>query len=351
MNKVIKLDNNINSDAEAVNKKDLARASHLQQKSLPLVSHMYTADPSAHVFNDKIYIYPSHDIESDKPLNDDGDHFDMRDYHVFSLNEPNAKVIDHGCALDINEVKWAERQMWAPDAAQKDGKYYLYFPARDYDGLFRIGVASSNQPEGPFKAEPSYIKGTYSIDPAVYEDKDGSYYIYFGGLWGGQLQYWHKNSYGPEQYPANDEPALKPRMAKLSHDMLSLDEEVHEISILDEYGNELLAGDTERRYFEGPWLHKYKEKYYFSYSTGETHKIVYATSESPYGPFTYQGLILEPVLGWTTHHSIAKFKGKWYLFYHDTMLSGGQTHLRNIKMIDLTHKEDGSIQTISPYFN
>ncbi|WP_280806683.1 family 43 glycosylhydrolase [Vibrio mytili] len=77
-------------------------------------------------------------------------------------------------------------------------------------------------------------------------------------------------------------------MAKLASNMVDLDESPRDIIILDENGNELTAGDTERRYFEGPWLHKHEGTYYFSYSTGETHNIVYATSDSPYGPFTYQ---------------------------------------------------------------
>jgi hypothetical protein len=96
-------------------------------------------------------------------------------------------------------------------------------------------------------------------------------------------------------------------------------------------------------------VHRYNGKYYLSYSTGDTHFIVYATSESPYGPFTYQGRILEPVLGWTSHHSIVEFDGQWYLFYHDAQLSGGQTHLRNMKVTPLTHRADGTIDTIVPY--
>lgn len=321
----------------------------LKAISSPLVTHMYTADPSAHVFNGKIYIYPSHDIETEQPLTMNGDHFDMRDYHVFSLDRPFGTVTDHGNALDIQDVKWAERQMWAPDAAQKEGKYYLYFPAKNYDGIFHIGVAVSDKPEGPFIAEETHIQGSYSIDPAVFEDSDHQYYLYFGGISGGQLQNWRDGQYGEEKYPANDEPALLPLVAKLADNMLDLDEEVREVEILDENGELLRAGDTDRRYFEGPWLHKHNDTYYFSYSTGDTHKIVYATSTSPYGPFTYQGVILEPVIGWTTHHSIAQYQGKWYLFYHDSSLSGGQTHLRNIKMTELTHNEDGSINTIQPY--
>ncbi|WP_046209676.1 MULTISPECIES: glycoside hydrolase family 43 protein [Vibrio] len=339
------------SDAEAVTARDLERASQLNPISSPLVTHMYTADPSAHVFDGKIYIYPSHDVETGQPLNDDGDHFDMRDYHVISLDRPFGKTTDHGNALDVNDVKWAERQMWAPDAAEKDGKYYLYFPAKNYDGIFHIGVAVSNRPEGPFEPQDTHIDGSFSIDPAVFADDDQQYYMYFGGLWGGQLQNWRNGEYGEEIYPADDEPALLPLVAKLSEDMLNLAEPAQEIQILDEHGKLLTAGDIDRRYFEGPWLHKHEGTYYFSYSTGDTHNIVYATSQSPYGPFIYQGVILEPVLGWTTHHSIAQYQGKWFLFYHDSSLSGGQTHLRSIKMTELTHNADGSIQTIKPYFD
>jgi hypothetical protein len=97
-------------------------------------------------------------------------------------------------------------------------------------------------------------------------------------------------------------------------------------------------------------VHKYKGNYYLSYSTGDTHFIVYAMGKSPYGPFTYKGRILEPVLGWTNHHSITEVDGKWYLFYHDSQVSNGQTHLRNIKHpIELTYNEDGTIQTVDPF--
>ncbi|MGO1297936.1 MAG: glycoside hydrolase family 43 protein [Vibrio sp.] len=337
------------SDAERITQLDLARADTLTAISQPLVKHMYTADPSAHVFNNHIYVYPSHDIETNTPLNDDGDHFAMSDYHVFSLDESLDVVTDHGAALDVKDVKWAERQMWAPDAAEKEGKYYLYFPAKNAQGVFHIGAAVADCPEGPFCAEESHIEGTFSIDPAVFQDND-DYYLYFGGIWGGQLQKWTHDEFGLDDYPADDAPALMPKMAKLADDMVSLDEHARDIVIVDEDGTPLTAGDTDRRYFEGPWVHKNNGVYYFSYSTGDTHKIVYATGSSPYGPFKYQGVILEPVLGWTTHHSIVQYKGKWYLFYHDSSLSGGQTHLRSIKMAELHHNEDGSIEPIPPYF-
>jgi hypothetical protein len=96
-------------------------------------------------------------------------------------------------------------------------------------------------------------------------------------------------------------------------------------------------------------MHKYGGKYYLSYSTGNTHFLCYATGDSPYGPFVYQGKILTPVVGWTTHHSIAEFDGRWYLFYHDSLLSGGVTHLRSVKVTELRYDSRGGIVPIDPY--
>ncbi len=319
------------------------------KKARYLVDNLYTADPAAHVFNGKIYIYPSHDIESGIPENDLGDHFDMRDYHVFSMDSIDGEVTDHGVALDIKDVPWAGRQMWDTDAAYKNGKYYMYFPAKDKTDIFRIGVAISNTPEGPFIPEPHPIIGSYSIDPCVFEDENGQHYMYFGGLWGGQLQRYRNNKAqecGAE--PADNEPALCSRVVKMADDMLGFAEEPKDLVILDETGKPLTAGDHERRFFEASWMHKYNGKYYFSYSTGNTHKLCYAIGDSPYGPFIYQGVILMPVVGWTTHHSIIEFKGKWYLFHHDSVPSGGRTWLRSMKVIELEYNEDGTIKTIYP---
>ena len=318
--------------------------------SQPLVKHIYTADPSAHVFNGKIYIYPSHDVDAGIPFNDNGDHFGMEDYHVISMDSVNSEAVDNGLALHVEDVPWAERQMWAPDAACKNGKYYLYFPAKRANGIFQIGVAVSDTPTGPFKPEPEAIKGSYSIDPAVFEDSDGKYYIYFGGIWGGQLQKYRNNKFNSTtEEPLANEPALGPIVALLSDDMKEFAEEPHEIKILDEKGNVLLAGDNDRRFFEASWVHKYNGKYYFSYSTGDTHFICYAIGNTPYGPFTYKGRILNPVIGWTSHHSICEINNEWYLFYHDSSLSKGVTHLRSIKVTKITYNKDGSIVTIDPY--
>ncbi len=184
---------------------------------LPLISDIYTADPSAHVFEGKLYIYPSHDFESGVPEDDLGSHFDMNDYHVFSMDSIGGNVTDHGVALHIKDVPWAGRQMWAPDAAEKNGIYYFYFPVKDKSDIFKIGVATSEYPFGPFNAKEQPIEGSFSMDPAVFEDTDGVYYMYFGGIWGGQLQRWSSGTYKSEDvYPAEDQMALTPKIAKLT---------------------------------------------------------------------------------------------------------------------------------------
>lgn len=317
----------------------------------PLIKSIYTADPSAHVFNGKIYIYPSHDVESGIPENDNGDHFDMKDYHVLSMDSINGKVTDNGIALDIKDIPWAGRQLWAPDVAFKDGTYYLYFPVKDKNDVFHIGVATSKNPAGPFKAEPKPIEGSFSIDPAVFTDTDGRTYMYYGGIWGGQLQRWNGGKYDANGSKTDsgkgDSPALTAKVAKLSKNMLSFDGAVRNVVILGADRKPLLTKDHDRRFFEGAWMHKYNGKYYFTYSTGDTHFLASAISDNPYGPFKYQGTFMNPVQGWTTHHSIVEIKGKWYIFYHDTQLSN-KTHLRNIKVTELHHNADGTIALIDP---
>jgi beta-xylosidase len=313
-----------------------------------LVPNDYMADPSVHVFNGKLYIYPSHDWESGVEENDNGDHFNMKDYHVFSMDDvENGEAVDHGVVLDVKDIPWAGRQLWDCDVAHKNGKYYMYFPLKDKNDIFRAGVAVADKPEGPFIPQPDPMRGSYSIDYAVFEEK-GEHFMYFGGIWGGQLQRYRDNK-ALEQggvFPADNENAIPARVAKLGSDMLQFGEEPRPVVILDMDGKPITAGDNKRRFFEAPWMHKYNGKYYFSYSTGDTHFLCYATGDNPYGPFTYQGVILTPVVGWTTHHSIVDFKGKWYLFHHDSVPSGGKTWLRSLKVTELHYNPDGTIQTI-----
>lgn len=311
-----------------------------------LVPADYMADPSVHVFDGKIYIYPSHDRESGIEENDNGDHFDMIDYHAFSMDDMDGAVTDHGVILSVETIPWAGRQLWDNDVAERGGKYYLYFSMKDKNDIFRIGAAVADRPEGPFVPEKNPMQGSYSIDPAVFED-NGNYYMFFGGIWGGQLQRYRNNkALECGSLPADDAPALCAKVARLSSDMLEFAEEPRDVVILDCDGNPLLQGDTKRRFFEASWMHKRGDTYYFSYSTGDTHLICYATSTNLYGPFTYQGVILTPVVGWTTHHSILEFKDKWYLFYHDCIPSGGKTWLRSLKVVELEYNTDGTIKTV-----
>lgn len=309
----------------------------------------YMADPSVHVFNGKIYIYPSHDWECANVENDNGDQYVMKDMHVLSIDgDPmTGTVTDHGKALDIADIPWAGRQLWDCDCAEKDGKYYLYFPLKDKNDIFRMGVAVADKPEGPFVAEPDPIRGSYSIDICVlHDDKDGEYYLYFGGIWGGQLQRYADNkALECACLPEGAEPSLPSRCVRLGADMLQFAEEPRPIQVVDEECKPLRADDP-HRFFEASWVHKYNGKYYFSYSTGDSHLLCYAIGDNPYGPFTYQGVILTPVTGWTTHHSIIEFEGKWYLFHHDSKPSGGKSWLRSLKVCELTYDKDGRIQTI-----
>ena len=131
--------------------------------------------------------------------------------------------------------------------------------------------------------------------------------------------------------------------------MKELAEDLRDLVIVDEKGQPLTGGDDVRRYFEDPWLFKKDDTYYFTYSTGTSHLLCYATSKNVYGPYTYGGCILSPVLGWTTHHSIVQFNGKWYLFYHDCERSNGINQKRNVKFRELTFKPDGKIQTMDGF--
>jgi hypothetical protein len=278
----------------------------------PIVRNMFTADPSAHVFEGKMYVYPSHDKDS-------ANWFDMRDYHVFSSTDLSTWE-DHGVALDVDDVPWATEYMWAPDCAYKDGTYYFYFPAKDTAGEFRIGVATSQSPSGPFIPEAEPMKGSFSVDPAVFIDDDGQVYMYFAG-----------DGHGGQKTPW---------VAKLDDTMKEFSGEPKALTGVDYW-------------FEACWVNKINGVYYMSYSTGTYHPsykkrsaIAYATSTSPMGPFSYQGVVNGYVSGWTNHHSIVEYKGQSYFFYHTSDLSGGETNQRCIAAEYLHFNDDGSIRQV-----
>ena len=286
----------------------------------PLIMDQFTADPSARVFEGKIYVYPSHDILAVEGKGQ-ADWFCMEDYHVFS-SENLTDWKDHGVIISQNEVPWVDSttySMWAPDCVYKNGKYYFYFPSRTKDKEVRqgktIGVAISDKPYGPFKPEPKPIDGIFGIDPNVFIDKDGQAYIY----WASQ-----KNLY----------------MAKLKNNMLELASEFQLIKGLPE------------GFKEGPFMFERKGIYYltFPYVIDSTETIAYCTADNPIGPFKYAGVIMDesPTGCWTNQQSIVEYKGQWYLFYHHNDLSPEFDKNRSIRADSLFFNEDGTIKKVIP---
>ena len=304
----------------------------------------FMADPAAHVFGNRLYIYPSHDRNGGAAQDDDGSHFDMRDYHVLSLDDVESGiVIDHGNILDLDDIPWAGRQLWDNDVVELGGRYYMVFCVKDQCGIFRLGVAVSDRPEGPFVPQPDPIRGSYSIDPCLFKDNDGSIYCYFGGIWGGQLQWYHDNVMQERDYlPKGTERPIPSRVVRMTGDMLQFAEAPRPVLIIDDRG-EVLPAESPYRFFEASWMHKYQGRYYFSYSTGDSHLLCYAVGDNPYGPFTFRGVLLKPVVGWTTHHSICEYRGRWYLFHHDSAPSGGITWLRSLKVAEIVYDNEGLI--------
>ena len=293
--------------------KAVAFSTKLDTKSPnPFIRHMYTADPSAHVWEDgRLYVYASHDIAPPRGC-------DLMDrYHVFSTDDM-INWTDHGEILSSDQVPWGRKEggfMWAPDCAYRNGIYYFYFPhpsETDWNDSWKIGVATSDKPAEGFKVQ-GYIEGMDPmIDPCVFVDDDGQVYIYNGG--GGTC-----------------------KGGKLKDNMIELDGPMRTMEGLSDF-------------HEATWIHKYNGKYYLSYSDnhddGEKHnRMCYAISDSPLGPWEYKGIYMEPTDSYTNHGSIVEFKGQWYSFYHNSALSG-HDWLRSICVDKLYYNPDGTIKMV-----
>ncbi len=281
----------------------------------PLITHMYTADPTARVFNGKLYVYPSSD--QIPPENVNCPDFCMPGYHMFSL-ENGSTWKDHGWVLKENECPWGEKNtyaMWAPDCIEKDGKYYYFYPAKaKKDQAFRrIGVGVSNSPVGPFKWNKSFIEGVSGIDPGLLLDDDNQAYLFFGG--------------GQELF-----------VAPLSDDMSKIIKSPIKVEGLP-YG-----------YKEGSFPFKKGGKYYLTFAhvfPQEGYTIGYAISDKPMGPYKYYGKIMDNIENGTNHHSVVNYNGKWILFYHNWALSGFNK-LRSICADYMTFNSDGTIRKVTP---
>jgi len=287
----------------------------------PLIRNQFTADPSARVFGDRVYVYPSHDILAPENVARK-DWFCMEDYHVFS-SENLTDWTDHGMIVQQNKVPWVKPDsysMWAPDCIERNGKYYFYFPSTPKDTVgigrgFTIGVAVADKPTGPFVPEVSPIKGVKGIDPNVFMDKDGQAYLYWSA----------GNIFA----------------AKLKNNMLELDSEVKTLGDLPTKGLK-----------EGPYVFERNGIYYMTYPHVENkiERLEYAISDNPLGPFKVMGVIMDesPTGCWTNHHSILEFKKQWYLFYHHNDYSPTFDKARSIRADILSFNTDGTIKKVIP---
>jgi beta-xylosidase len=288
----------------------------------PLVRHLYTADPSARVFGDRLYVYTSHD----EP---EATYFDMFDWRLFSTADLQTWQ-DHGSVFGLKDFVWATKWAWAPDALAANGKYYLFLPT----DRAKIGVAVGDSPTGPFKdaiGRPLLDNavmpeaGVEPIDPALLQDDDGQTYLYFG--------------------------CRQPMVVKLAPTLTALAGPLQPVVLLDPSGKPIPQAAPGKPpalpmgYGEAPMVFKHDGKYYFTYSNGwaKESTLEYALGDSPTGPFTYAGPVMAHVPCTTHHGSIVQFRGKWYVFYHTSELSGGNTFRRAVCVDELTFAADGRI--------
>jgi len=285
----------------------------------PIITNQFTADPSARVFEGKVYVYPSHDILAAEGKGRVG-WFCMEDYHLFS-SDNLTDWTDHGVIVSQDKVPWVNSKsyaLWAPDCIYRNGKYYFYFPAPAKDTTlgrgFSIGVAVSDKPFGPYTPQPEPIKGVRGIDPNPFIDKDGQAYLYWSA----------RNIF----------------VAKLKENMLELASEPKVIENLPEKGLK-----------EGPYMFERNGIYYLTYPHAEdsTERLEYAIGENPMGPFKVTGVIMDESPGcWTNHQSMIEFNNQWYLFYHYNDLSPDFDKNRSVRIDSLFFNKDGTIQKVIP---
>ena len=310
------------------------------QAQNPIIHHQFSADPTARVFDGRIYLFPSHDIIS--PVEPEKKWFSMADYHVFS-SDNLTDWTDHGVILSQEQVPWGNPtaySMWAPDCVEKDGKYYFFFPDApkpldtDKDGRsrgFGVGVAVADHPYGPYKPEPNNIKGIAGIDPCVLQASNGENVIFWGG---GGL-----------------------RMARLKDNLTELADEELQNPVEGPHGMKLYGHAVEglpEGFKEGPFAFERDGRFYLTYpwvrKENGTECLAYAMSDKPMGPYEYKGIIMQEHENgcWTNHHSIVEYKGQWYLFYHHNDYSPGFDKNRAVCADSLFFNPDGTIQEVKP---
>ncbi|MDO3694705.1 family 43 glycosylhydrolase [Wenyingzhuangia sp. chi5] len=302
----------LNQKWGGVPKELLPQKTHqFKSKGNPIITHKYTADPAAIVVNKTLWLYTGHDFAGGQ------NGYKMKDWCVFST-EDMQNWTEHPTPLDITDFSWAKSgDAYAGHVIEKNGKYYWYI-STNWSG---IGVAVSDQPQGPFKdalgkpllTNKDCFASTHSwacIDPAIFTDEDNQSWIF----WGNRECYY----------------------AKLKDNMVEIDGEIKQINFKD------------FDFTEAPWIHKYKGKYYLSYATGFPEKIAYAMADNVEGPYEYKG-ILNEIAGNsnTNHQAIVDFKGKIYFIYHNGAIqTDGSSYSRSVCIEKLEYNKNGTIKPI-----
>ena len=282
----------------------------------PLVTHIFTADPNAVVYGDRVYVYVSHDVDGQED-------YDMVDYRGFSSDDM-VNWQDHGTLIHSDDLSWAGN-LYAPGACSKNGKYYLYMP----NGGSSIGVAVADDPGGPFvdplgdalltKSFPN-ANVPWLFDPACFVDDDGQGYLYFGG---------------------GDDGGQNARVVRLGEDMISL-------------ADASATTIPTTAFFEAAFVHKRDGVYYYSYSSdfteGHNAALEYMIGDNPMSGFEYQGAFLPNANinnGNNNHGSIVEFMGKTYVFYHARKLQQelgvNKVNNRSVAVQELTYAADGKL--------
>jgi beta-xylosidase len=282
-------------------------------KGNPVITYKYTADPSALLYNGKVYLYTGHD---EAPPRKEG--YVMNEWLCFSSPDM-VHWTEHAVPLRVKDFAWAKADAWASQVIERNGKFYWY-AAVEHSIVHgkAIGVAVADNPAGPFKD----ARGTAlisndmttatsimwdDIDPTVIIDKGQAYLI-----WGNTKCYY----------------------VKLKENMVELDGPIKTID---------LPGFT-----EAPWIHKHNGWYYLSYAYQFPEKTAYAMSRSIEGPWQFKGILNELAGNSNTNHqAIIDFKGKSYFIYHNGGISPDGGSFRRSVCIDyLYYNTDGSIKRI-----
>ncbi len=287
---------------------------HFESTGNPVVTHKYTADPAALVYNDEFFVYCGEDTG-------DGKGYDMPNWLVFSSKDMQ-NWMEHPVPLKCNDFSWATgNSSWASQVVERDGKFYWYTCSEHASIPGKaIGVAVADFPTGPFKDARGSALVTNDmttqwtgiswddIDPTVWIDDDGQAYLFWGNT---QCYY-----------------------AKLKENMIELDSPIMPVDL--------------PAFTEAPWIHKKGDWYYLSYASGFPEKTCYAMSKSIDGPWEYKG-ILNEIAGNsnTNHQAIVEFKGKWYFVYHNGAIQteGGSFH-RSVCIDYLYYNEDGTMKRV-----